>query len=75
MGGTGGGGGREAREKERERKTGISPSNIKVRQNSYFATVVGNKVTKTVSTNSTVYNNSDSIVQGQYGKVLHAVYV
>ena len=64
----GGGGGREG-------KTGISRSNIKFRQNSYFATVVGNKVTKTVSTESAVDNNSDSTVQGHDGKVLHAVYV
>ena len=69
VGGNGGG------EGWREGKTGISRSNIMLRQNSYFATVVGKKVTKTVSTNSTVYNNSDSTVQGRDGKVLHAVCV
>ena len=69
VGGNGGG------EGWREGKTGISRSNIMLRQNSYFATVVGKKVTKTVSTNSTVYNNSDSAVQGHDGKVLHAVCV
>ena len=70
VGGKGGGGGGG-----REGKTGISRSNIKLRQNSYFATVVGNKVTKTVFTESTVDNNSDSTVQGHDGNVLHAVCV